>query len=550
MYNPALQGAQSWTDAKMKQKSLPILYKGEILYGIHPVYLALLEKKRQLFQLFIKVQEENCLKTEKNERLSKIDNIARTLEIPVHYVDSKVMNYLAPGAVHQCTTIHKKIVGYSYKPLLTLEIVFSFHFILGVCLDAGAVPKLEWQDIECKINEEASSDLPLWLVLNEIVDPMNVGAIIRSAKYFGINNLFMMKGSSCKLSPTVSKASSGALEVINIYQIEKLEHFLQVKKTQGWNIVSTHAYCENECKTSKEIKDVSDLRISKPTILILGNEGKGIPFEILRLCDTFVSIYPTQNLHPGIDSLNVSVAADNLVALHFKYDQARSRFVEWAQNEIAAVPDFHKRILFSDEAHFWLNGYVNKQNCRIWSEANPQVYVETPLHPEKLTVGCALWAGGIIGLYFFKNDEGHNVTVNGDRYRAMITNFFIPELNNHDLQELWFQQDGATCHTARATIDLLKDTFGDSLISRFGPVDWPPKSCDLTPLDYFLWGYVKSLVYADKPQTLDHLEDNICRVIADIRPQMLEKVIENWTSRLDYIRASRGSPMLEIIFKM
>ncbi|GFU42435.1 ankyrin repeat and fibronectin type-III domain-containing protein 1 [Trichonephila clavipes] len=213
---------------------------------------------------------------------------------------------------------------------------------------------------------------------------------------------------------------------------------------------------------------------------------------------------------------------DNLVALHFKYDQARRRFVEWAQNEIAVVPDFHKRILFSDEAHFWLNGYVNKQNCRIWSEANPQVYVETPLHPEKLTVWCALWAGGIIGPYFFKNDEGHNVTVN----------------------------DGATCHTARATIDLLKDTFGDRLISRFGPVNGPPRSCDLTPLDYFLWGYVKSLVYADKPQTLDHLEDNIRRVIADRRPQMLEKVIENWTSRLDYIRASRGSPMPEIIFKM
>ncbi|GFY26286.1 putative transposase [Trichonephila clavipes] len=163
------------------------------------------------------------------------------------------------------------------------------------------------------------------------------------------------------------------------------------------------------------------------------------------------------------------------------------------------VPDFHKRVLFSDEAHFWLSGHVNKQNCRIWSEANPQVYVETPLHPEKLTVWCALWAGGII---------------------------------------------------ARATIDLLKDTFGDRLISRFGPVNWPPRSCDLTPLDYFLWGYVKSLVYADKPQTLDPLEDNIRRVIADIRPQMLEKVIENWTSRLDYIRASRGSPMPEIIFKM
>ncbi|GFS50714.1 putative DD41D transposase [Trichonephila clavipes] len=197
-----------------------------------------------------------------------------------------------------------------------------------------------------------------------------------------------------------------------------------------------------------------------------------------------------------------------------------------------------------------LNGYVNKQKCRIWSEGNPQVYVETPFHLEKLTVWCALWAGGIIGTYFFKNDEGHNVTVGTWRYRAMITNFFIPELNNHDVQELWFQQDGATCHTARATIDLLKDTFGDRLISRFRHVNWPPRSCDLTPLDYFLWGYVKSLVYADKPQTLDHLEDNIRRVIADIRPQMLEKVIENWTSRLDYIRASRGSHMPEIIFKM
>ncbi|GFT89642.1 DUF4817 domain-containing protein [Trichonephila clavipes] len=238
------------------------------------------------------------------------------------------------------------------------------------------------------------------------------------------------------------------------------------------------------------------------------------------------------------------------LAIHQNDHHARRRFVEWAQNEIAVVPDFHKRILFSDEAHFWLNGYVNKQNCRICSEVNPQVYVETPLHPEKLTVWCALWAGGIIGPYFIKNDEGHNVTVNGDRYRAMITNFFIPELNNHDVQELWFQQDGATCHTARTTIDLLKDTFGDRLISRFGPVNWPPRSCDLTPLDYFLWGHVKSLVYADKPQTLDHLEDNIRRVIADIRPEMLEKVIENWTSRLDYIRASRGSPMPEIIFKM
>ncbi|GFV39996.1 uncharacterized protein TNCV_4412271 [Trichonephila clavipes] len=105
---------------------------------------------------------------------------------------------------------------------------------------------------------------------------------------------------------------------------------------------------------------------------------------------------------------------------------------------------------------------------------------------------------------------------NAPAQMALFVKQFLTSKNI--IAELWFQQDGATCHTARATIDLLKDTFGDRLISRFGPVNWPPCSCDLTPLDYFLWGYVKSLVFPDKPQTLDHLEDNIRRVIADIRP--------------------------------
>ncbi|GFX69153.1 putative transposable element [Trichonephila clavipes] len=226
---------------------------------------------------------------------------------------------------------------------------------------------------------------------------------------------------------------------------------------------------------------------------------------------TVVRIPPDADLTSFLGVCQVIYSQFGL-AIHQNDHQARRRFVEWAQNDIAVVPDFHKRILFSDEAHFWLNGYMTKKTA----------------------------AFGVKIIHKF----------NGDRYTAIITNFFIPELNNHDVQELWFQQDGATCHTARATIDLLNDTFGDRLISRLGPVNWPPRSCDFTLLDYFLWGYVKSLVYVDKPQTLDHLEDNIRRVIADIRPQMFERVIENWTSRLDSIRASHGSPMPEIIFTM
>ncbi|GFV68607.1 uncharacterized protein TNCV_2710221 [Trichonephila clavipes] len=60
-----------------------------------------------------------------------------------------------------------------------------------------------------------------------------------------------------------------------------------------------------------------------------------------------------------------------------------------------------------------------------------------------------------------------------------------------------------------------RHVFGDRLISRFGPVNWPPRSCDLTPLDYFLWGYVKPLVFADKPN-VDHLERPLSRRVVPI----------------------------------
>ncbi|GFY27056.1 hypothetical protein TNCV_2066771 [Trichonephila clavipes] len=116
---------------------------------------------------------------------------------------------------------------------------------------------------------------------------------------------------------------------------------------------------------------------------------------VLKYNESSSSFYLSQKDGDRFNSCQVIYSQFGL-AIHQNDHQARRRFVEWAQNEIAVVPDFHKRILFSDEAHFWLNGYVDKQNCRIWSEANPQLYVETPLHPEKLTVWSALWAGGIL----------------------------------------------------------------------------------------------------------------------------------------------------------
>ncbi|GFT75023.1 hypothetical protein TNCV_4441201 [Trichonephila clavipes] len=76
--------------------------------------------------------------------------------------------------------------------------------------------------------------------------------------------------------------------------------------------------------------------------------------------------------------------------------QARRRFVEWAQNEIAVVPDFHKRILFSDEAHFGLNGYVNKQNCHIWKGSQSAKCMSKHRYIQKTDCLVALWAGNLL----------------------------------------------------------------------------------------------------------------------------------------------------------
>jgi len=82
--------------------------------------------------------------------------------------------------------------------------------------------------------------------------------------------------------------------------------------------------------------------------------------------------------------------------------------------------------------------------------------------------------------------------------------------------------------------------------SRGGDMNWSPRSCDLTPLDFFLWGYLKSQVYTNKSQTIDALKVNITNVIQQIQPDLYEKVIENWTARVT--KRNRGGHLSDVIF--
>ena len=108
------------------------------------------------------------------------------------------------------------------------------------------------------------------------------------------------------------------------------------------------------------------------------------------------------------------------------------------------------------------------------------------------------------------------VTVNGYHYWAMLNEFLFTRIEEEDIGNIWFQEKGATCHTVKAEIDVMLPVFEDCIISRRANVVWPPWSCYLTPLDYYLWFAVKYKCNADKPETIDALKDNIREPIVQL----------------------------------
>ena len=139
--------------------------------------------------------------------------------------------------------------------------------------------------------------------------------------------------------------------------------------------------------------------------------------------------------------------------------------------------------------------------------------------------------------FLFENEQGEAVTANCDHYRAMLKEFLFTKIEEENIGNIWFQQDGATSHSAQATLDVLRPVFEDRIISCRADVVWLPLSCDLTSLDYYLWGAAKYMCYADKPETIDALKNNISEAIGEIQLHTIENCM-----------ASRGSHLNEIIF--
>lgn len=222
----------------------------------------------------------------------------------------------------------------------------------------------------------------------------------------------------------------------------------------------------------------------------------------------------------------------------------RNEFCEIMTDMCNNNPFFVKRICFSDEATFCLSGEVNKQNFRYWARENPHWYREShSQYRQSVNVWAGIVDNKVIGPYFF------NASLTGQLYLEFLEDSLIPALatlypnpNDPDLpiDHLWYQQDGAPPHYAANVRRYLDNTFQGRWIGRRGAIEWPPRSPDLTPLDFFLWGYIKGIVYKNKPDTVEILKERIRNVIRSIQPNVVTNVQQEFVDRLWHCRAVNG----------
>lgn len=209
--------------------------------------------------------------------------------------------------------------------------------------------------------------------------------------------------------------------------------------------------------------------------------------------------------------------------------------------ELQEEDGFYERLIFGDESTFHISGKVNRHNVRIWGTENPRESVEHERDSPKLNVFCAVSKKKVYGPFFFQE-----ATVRGNAYLDMLSEWLMPQLEEDSEDFVWVQ-DGAPPHWLHDVRDYLDESLPQRWIGRAADdnlnlLRWPPRSPDLTPCDFFLWGYVKDRVFVPPlPLTLLELRNRITAAVQSVNEATLQKVWSEFDFRIDVCKASRGS---------
>lgn len=181
----------------------------------------------------------------------------------------------------------------------------------------------------------------------------------------------------------------------------------------------------------------------------------------------------------------------------------RTQFCEWILNNQHEVPN----ILWTDESTFTRNGATNMHNIHIWAHENPRGVLRANFqHRFSVNVWAGMCGNLLIGPVFLPN------RLNGHEYLIFLQNnleALLEDVPLAVLRNMYLQNDGAPAHVQRNVREWLDETFPGRWIGRNGPVPWPARSPDLNPLDYYLWGHMKTIVYATEVQTREELLQRI-----------------------------------------
>ena len=227
----------------------------DFIYGIHSIYECLRSGSRPLDRIY-------CSQGTTSRRLQGILDLARARGIPVKFEPKVMLDRKTGYAVHQ-----------------------------GVVAVCGVQAYVPLEDLLGQLSAQ-----PLLVFLDSIVDPRNLGAILRTCAVYGVDGVVIPKDNSAGLSPTVSKTAEGALTHLRIVRVTNLVRAIQTAKEHGIWVVGIESDQPRSC-------DEVEYRV--PVGLVLGNEGTGLRRLVRENCDILASIPTLGPLH----SLNVSVAA-------------------------------------------------------------------------------------------------------------------------------------------------------------------------------------------------------------------------------------------------
>jgi len=238
----------------------------DLIYGVHSTYECLKSGSRPVERIY-------CSQGASSRHLQEILDLARARGIPVKFEPREILDRKTGYAAHQ-----------------------------GVVAVCGVQPYVALEDLLVGL-----STLPLLVFLDSIVDPRNLGAILRTCAVYGVDGVVIPKDNAAGLSPTVSKAAEGALAHLHIARVTNLVRAIQYAQERGIWMVGIE---------SDQPKSCVEVEYSVPIGLVFGNEGTGLRRLVRENCDILASIPTLGPLH----SLNVSVAAGIVL-----FEVARSR---------------------------------------------------------------------------------------------------------------------------------------------------------------------------------------------------------------------------------